>query len=158
MVFPEFTLGLLQGVKVTGVIEYKSTYSKTDFKWTLENEQIRKWNDKQMCGKFLSDIPLTDRDETWKQLRISDLTLQTKALIFAAQEQALKTNWVKQNIGKTALLSLHGFCGIHIETVNHIVSGCEKLAQTEYLHESATQQRSKDSTIESMSEAWIKQK
>lgn len=53
MVFPEFTLGLLQGVKVTGVIEYKSTYSKTEFKWTLENEQIRKWNDKQMCWKFL---------------------------------------------------------------------------------------------------------
>ena len=122
MVFPEFTLGLLQGVKVTGVIEYNSTYSKTEFTWTLENEQIRKWNDKQMCGQFLQDIPLTDRDETWKQLRISDQTLQTKALIFAAQEQALRTSWVKQNIDKTALSSLHGFCGVHIETVNHIVS------------------------------------
>ena len=46
----------------------------------------------------------------------------SKALIFAAHEQALRTNWVKQNIDKIALSFLHGFCGVHIETVNHIVS------------------------------------
>ena len=63
----------------------------------------------------------------------------SKALIFAAHEQALRTNWVKQNIDKTALSFLHGFCGVHIETVNHIVSWCQKLAQREYLNECATQ-------------------
>ena len=50
----------------------------------------------------------------------------TEVLICAAQEQALRTNWVKHHIDKTAPSPLCRFCA------NYIVSGCEKLAQREY--------------------------
>ena len=56
-----------QGVKVTGVIDYESTYSKAEFKQTRENELIKKWNEKQMYGQFLCDIPKTKgTEETFK--------------------------------------------------------------------------------------------
>lgn len=41
---------VLQSVKVTGAIDYKSTYSKAEFKQIRENEHIKKWNEKQMYG------------------------------------------------------------------------------------------------------------
>ena len=65
-------------------------------------------------------------------MRKSDLKIQTEALICASQEQAVRTNWVKHNIDKTAPSPLCRLCGNQMETVNHIVSGCEKLAQREY--------------------------
>ena len=66
------------------------------------------------------------KDETWKWLSKSDLKVRTKALLCAAQEQAIKTNYVKNHIDKTSESPLCRFCGKKSETVQHLVSGCEK--------------------------------
>ena len=88
---------LLQGVKVTGVIEYKSTYSKDEFKQTRENERIWGWNDKQMYGWFVCDTPeTTDTEEACKRFRSSNLKVKTEILICAAEEQALEL--IRSNI------------------------------------------------------------
>ena len=42
-----------------------------------------------------------DKDLSWKWVLQSDLKVQTEALIFAAQEQALRTNYIKNKIDKT---------------------------------------------------------
>ena len=47
----------------------------------------------------------------------------TEALVFSAQEQALRTNHIKYHIGNTVDLPL---CRLHIR------SQCSKLAQQEY--------------------------
>ena len=44
-----------------------------------------------MHGQFLNDMPeTTDAEQTCSWLMSSDLKVQTDALIFAAQQQALK--------------------------------------------------------------------
>ena len=44
-----------------------------------------------MHGQFLSDMPgTTDAEQTCSWLMSSDVKVQTDALIFAAQQQALK--------------------------------------------------------------------
>ena len=49
-----------------------------------------------MYGQFLREMPETvDKDKTWEWTRKIDLEVETEALIFAAQEQALKTNNVQ---------------------------------------------------------------
>ena len=48
------------------------------------------------------------------------------------QEQALRTNLIKYSIDKTSETPLCRLCGDATETVQHIVSGCKKLAQREY--------------------------
>jgi len=50
----------------------------------------------------------------------------------AAQEQALRTNYVKHEIDKTSECPLCRMCGERGETVQHIICGCKKLAQREY--------------------------
>ena len=49
-----------------------------------------------MYGKFLRELEETDVgiDRTWDWTKKSDLKAGTEGLIFAAQEQALRTNYV----------------------------------------------------------------
>ena len=65
-----------------------------------------------MHGQFLQEMPETvDKVKTWEWTRKGDLKVETEALIFAAQEQALRTNYVKFNINKSvAGMSLSTGC------------------------------------------------
>ena len=63
------------------------------------------------------------------------LKIQTEALLCAAQEQAIRairTNYIEHHIDKSSDNPLCRMCGKRGETVHHIVSDCEKLAQKEY--------------------------
>ena len=57
------------------------------------------------------------------------------ALSFAAQEQALRTNYVKFNIDKSVKSPLCRLRKQKAETINHIVSECKMLANREYIQE-----------------------
>ena len=52
--------------------------------------------------------------------------------IVAAQNQNIRTNLVKANIDKSQGYSLCRMCREVDESLDHIVSGCIKLAQKEY--------------------------
>ena len=64
-------------------------------------------------------------------LRKADLKVETEAMLCAAQEQAIRTNYVKHKIDKTTQSPLCRMTD-NTETTSHIVSECEKLAQKEY--------------------------
>ena len=62
-----------------------------------------------------------------------DLKIGTEVLLFAAQEQAISTNYVKQTMWKPPeqiILKIG-------ESVQHLVSGCGKLARKEYKRQCA---------------------
>ena len=54
-----------------------------------------------MHEQYLRQIQDKDKSNTWKGLRKSSLKGCTEALISSAQEQALRTNYVKFYIDKT---------------------------------------------------------
>ena len=64
-------------------------------------------------------------------MRKSNLKGCTEALICSAQEQSIRTNYIKCNNDKTAS-PLCSMCGTRNETISHIVSECGKRAQKEY--------------------------
>ena len=51
----------------------------------------------------------------------------------AAQDQALRTNAIKCKVDGTSDNSKCRLCGERDETVDHLVSCCSKIAQTDYL-------------------------
>ena len=57
---------------------------------------------------------------------------ETESLIVTAQNHSIKTNLVKATIDKSQGDSLCRVCKKADENINHIVSGCSKLAQKEY--------------------------
>ena len=74
-----------------------------------------------------------DKEKTWKWLSRGDLKVGTEALLCAAQEQAIRTNYMKYHIDKTSQSPLCRLCGKkNRESVQRITSRCEKLAQKEY--------------------------
>jgi hypothetical protein len=58
-----------------------------------------------------------------------DLKPETEALLCAAQEQALRTNYVKFHIDRTVESPLCRFCGEKGEHITNLISECKKLAQ-----------------------------
>ena len=86
-----------------------------------------------MYGQFIREMPeKVDKDKTWNWLVRSDLKIETEALLCAAQEQAIRANYVKYHIDKSIDNPLCRMCGKRGESVQHIISECEKLAQEEY--------------------------
>ena len=73
-----------------------------------------------------------DRDRILEWTRKCDLKVEMEALIFAAQEQALRTNYVKFNIYKSVDSPLCRLCNQKGETINHNLSECKMLAHKEY--------------------------
>ena len=53
-------------------------------------------------------------------------------MLCAAQEQAIRTHFIKHHINKTSKTPLCRLCGKKGESVQHLVSSCEKLPQKEY--------------------------
>ena len=58
--------------------------------------------------------------------------METESLIVAAQNQSIRTNLVKARIDQSQGDSLFRVCRKVDKSINHIVSGCSKLAQKEY--------------------------
>ena len=54
---------------------------------------------------------------------------RTQAIITAAQDQALRTNWIKHAIGKQDMSSKCRICQTEDESAMYIASDCEALAK-----------------------------
>ena len=103
-----------------------------DDKQRRKAERKTEWQEKVLYGQFLRKTDSKRNEKTWAWLQRGELKRETEALITAAQDQAIRTNYIKANIDKTQENDLYRMCRQAKETVNHIVSGCSKLAQQEY--------------------------
>ena len=99
----------------------------------LKREKLGRFKEKPLHGQFFRQIDQVCNTNEWHWIRDGSLKSGTEALICAAQEQALRTNYIKAKIDKTQQNSKCRMCFNSDETVNHILSECPKLAQKEYL-------------------------
>ena len=71
-------------------------------------------------------------EKSWVWLQNGDFKRDTESLIVAAQNQSIRTNLVKAKIEKNQKDMLCSLCKTADESIDHVVSGCSKLAQKEY--------------------------
>ena len=103
------------------------THNTKDERMTTTRKQ--KWEKKQLYGCFKRLINNISHQKTWTWLRKGNLQRETESLLIAAQDNAIRTNYIKARIDKTQQNSK---CGDRDETINNIISECSKLAQREY--------------------------
>ena len=82
----------------------------------------QKWEEKQFYGLFKWLISDISHEKTWTWLRKENLKRETKSLLIAAQNNAVRTNHIKARIDKTQQNSRCSLCGERYETINHIIS------------------------------------
>ena len=124
---------LLSEVRRGQVIETEECIRKEDYKKMEIMRRKENWIDKKMYGQYYREMnEKIDIEKSWSWLCKSDLKPETEALICAAQEQALRTNYIKCKIDGTAESPLCRVCGEKGESVSHVVSECKMLAQKEY--------------------------
>ena len=108
---------------------------KTLDKQNDEEKRKSAWTGKIMHGQYVRGLQDNgaDIEATWSWLHQQDLKKETEGLILAAQDQALTTNYIKHRIHKVPGTDPRcRLCHSKPETVDHIVSCCPKLSQSEY--------------------------
>ena len=83
-------------VDTAETINTEDTVTSAEFKKQEAQELKQNWREKKIHGQFVKEMPeKVDKDRTWQQLSKSDLKIGTEALLCAAQEQVISTNYVK---------------------------------------------------------------
>ena len=100
-------------------------------KRSKEEKRLEDWEKKILHGQYLRQTKEGRSDQCWAWLENRDLKRKTESLIMAAQNQSIRTNLVKAMMDKTQGDSLSRVCRKVDESIDHIVSGCSKLAQKE---------------------------
>ena len=101
-------------------------------KRSKKEKRLEDWEEKALHGQYLRQTKEARSDQCWAWLQNGDLKKETESLIVAAQNQSIRTNLVKTKIDKSQRGSLCRVCRKVDESIDHIVSGCSKLAQKEY--------------------------
>ena len=93
---------LLRGVCEAGTIKTDGTVNTKDFKKQKAEERKENFLEKKMHGKFSREMPeKVDKEKSWYWLSRGDVKVETEALLCAAQEQAIRTNYIKHHIDKS---------------------------------------------------------
>ena len=95
-----------------------------------------KWREKAMYGKFPNylDKDHVDVELSFEWMKYTGLKGETEGLITAAQDQALNTRYYSKHITKQGTTDRCRMCHTQLETVEHIISGCQTLAADQYLN------------------------
>ena len=70
-------------------------------------------------------------EKTWTWRRKGNLNRETESLLIAAQNNAIRTNYIKARVDKSQQNSKCGLCDDRKETTNRMISEYSKLAQNE---------------------------
>ena len=75
---------------------------------TIKRKQ--KWEEKQLYGYFKWQTSKISHEKTWTWLRKGNLKRETESLLIAAQNDVIRTNYVKVKKDKTQQISLQKLC------------------------------------------------
>ena len=121
---------LLKAVMGSGLIV--ASESKRDFIQRRQTERISCYSQKALHGYFVRS-----RDSNYDEmaslywLTKGDLSMETEGLLFAAQDQALRTRAL-QHVYSNSSTTQCWLCDSQAETVEYLISGCSQLTGTQY--------------------------
>ena len=95
----------------------------------IRQERLNSYRGKTLHGQFVRGTENIRDSESWNCLKRGTLKEETEGLLTAAQDQALRTNYIKNKMNKLDVSTMCRMCGEREETVSHITAESQKLAQ-----------------------------
>jgi hypothetical protein len=106
--------------------------TKIQLKDEIIKNHENEWKQKTIHGKYFREVEQQEvADYAW--LKEAKFKKETEALIMAAQEGALRLNYIKYTIDHTTDSGKCRMCKQYYETVEHVVCGCPRMANVEYV-------------------------
>ncbi|CAH2108107.1 unnamed protein product [Euphydryas editha] len=99
-------------------------------------DRVAIWRNKELHGRFykaLTDIDV-DQSSSVSWLQHGNLFGETEGFVCAIMDEVIKTNNYRKHIMKDGTPDICRACRKPGESIRHIVSGCGRLANGEYLH------------------------
>lgn len=122
---------LLRMVLKERILEAEET--KSEYKQRVTEKRMRDWRAKTFHGQFnRRTADLVDAEQSVRWITDGHLKKHTESLLMAAQEQSLRTRYIKWAVDKSTDDPKCRWCGKANESVQHLVAGCEILANSEY--------------------------
>ena len=102
------------------------------YKARILQERENRLGQKKLHGKVLNEMKSVGTKRNWQWVRRGFLSKSVEGFMFAAQEQTLRTRWKRAKIEKEDVSDRCRICGKEMETVLHLVAGCEVLSKGGY--------------------------
>ena len=102
--------------------------TKIEAKQDNKTKRMEGWKDKVLHGQYPKRTGALEVS-SWDWLKRGWMKKETEGMLMAAQDQALPTRNYKVRVMKEQGSSKCRMCGQRDETIMHILSECEKLAQ-----------------------------
>ncbi|CAH0678041.1 unnamed protein product [Spodoptera exigua] len=100
------------------------------------NARREVWQSKELHGRFFRGLhgPDVDQVASVAWLRFGDLFGETEGFVCAIMDEVIMTNNYRRFIVKDGTVDICRACHRPGESIRHIISGCSRLANGEYLH------------------------
>ncbi|XP_050552268.1 uncharacterized protein LOC126911117 isoform X2 [Spodoptera frugiperda] len=100
------------------------------------NDRKEVWHSKELHGRFFRALhgPSVDFLASVSWLRFSNLFGETEGFVCAIMDEVILTNNYRKYIIKDGTVDICRACHSPGESIRHIISGCGRLANGEYLH------------------------
>ena len=98
----------------------------------IQEERLKRLGKKKLHGKVLKEMKEVGTGRNWQWVRAGFLSKSVEGFMFAAQEQTLRTRWKRAAIENEDISDRCRICGKEMETVMHLVAGCEVLSKGGY--------------------------
>ena len=93
---------------------------------TKKNKGTSNGKRNRFHGKFIREAGEIRSEETWGWIRKDYLEKKTDGLTFAAQEQALKTNWIRRNFDGQEVSEKCRMCGERDDSITRLIAESQK--------------------------------
>ena len=115
---------------------WKAKKLKLKYKEDINKLVRDRWKEKAMHGKLPKYLEKdhVDQEMSFQWMKYTGLKGETEGLITAAQDQALNIRYYSKHIIKQGSTDRCRMCHTQVETVEHIISGCQTLAAEKYLN------------------------
>jgi len=102
---------------------------------SIAEKTKERWQGKRKHGQLPRDLDgkLVDIEQSYRWLKSGDIKGETESKTVVAQDQAINTNYFKNEILKEETESKCRLCEQYGETIDHLTSGFPILAKNEYL-------------------------
>ena len=98
-------------------------------KATIQLERQERYRNKSLHGRFFKATDDVRNEKTWEWWRKSGIKIKKETggllMLMTAQEQAIRTKYIRKVIDKGDIDPKCRMCGERDETVAHILAGCK---------------------------------